>query len=517
VSTDSAHAETSVPVSRRARLAAFGAVSVLFSLPVLLVRWPPILDVAQQMEQIRLFVRALRPLQDTYEIQWLTPNKLSYLLLALADRIGGAHWGPRLAIVFCLVALLASIHLLGATFHRPLAGVVLASVFALSSPYYGGFLNFVVGGLAFWWWLRELASERGESDPAAKLFSRALLGGFALYLCHALWLAAGLGLTLLSPWMHRRPGAGAARRRFVTVAWRIAGLAPWVAGTVAWLLATEDPERPFTRSYVVAPWLRLLLPSNWSHQLLGGVVGPTEPLVLIVIGLWMAIALAGARREPLLGCHRALLVAAAAFLIAGVLLPDIAGQTQLFARRWWPWLGVCLLLAAPEPRISRRLRAVFPWVVVAGLSVATINIWRTYEREELHGFAQALAAVPDHSRLLSLDYFLYSPRFWGPPFFQLAAYAQLDRDVELNFSFAELRSSLVVYREHLRKRPWTRALEVQPDHLKERDLRFFDYALIHLPAALQPNVPRKFPALEKVAGEGDWALYRIVFDRVRGY
>jgi hypothetical protein len=506
-----------VAASRSARLAAFGFVSAVFALPVLLVRWPPILDIAQQMDQIHLFARALEPLQDTYEIQWLAPNKLSYALLALADRLGGATWGPRLGIVFCLVAMLAAIHLLGATRRRPLAGAVLGSVFVLATPFYGGFLNFVVGGLGLWWWLRELGSERALGDAGWRLFVRALAGGFLLYLCHALWLAAGFGLTLVSPWMTAPEGGVRERKWLRVLGWRVAGLAPWLAWTLVWLVATANPDKPFTYSYVVTPWMRLLDPAGLARQLLGGVVGPAEPVVLLALGLWVAAALLGARGRPLLGSDRVLLAAAGAFLVAGLLLPDIAGETQLFARRWMPWAGICVVLAAPGPNLSRSLKIGFSLAVVAGLAAATFNIWRHYEEEELRGFPEALAAVPDHSRLLSLDYYLYSPRFWGPPFFQLAAYAQLDRDVELGFSFAELRSSLVVYRERLRKRPWTRALEVQPDHVKERDFRFFDYVLIHLPEALQPNVPRKFPALEKVAGRGSWALYRVVFDRVRGY
>ena len=481
------------------------------------MRWPPILDIAQQVDQIGIFAQALDPLQDTYEIQWLAPNKLSYPLLALADRLGGATWGPRLGIVLCLIAMLAAIHLLGATFRRPLAGSVLASVFVLATPFYGGFLNFVVGGLALWWWLRELGSERALAGPGWKLFTRALVGGFLLYFCHALWLAAGIGLTLVSPWMRAPEGGVRHPGRSRALGWRLAGLAPWVAWTVAWLIATANPDKPLTYVYVIAPWRRLLDPTGWTRQLLGGVVGPAEPAVVLALALWVAVALLGARRERLLGSHRLLLVAAGTFLVAGLLLPDVAVETQLLARRWMPWAGICLLLAVPAPKLSRPLKAAFSLVVVAGLAAATFNIWRHYEQEELRGFPEALAAVPDHSRLLSLDYYLYSPRFWGPPFFQLAAYAQLDRDVQLGFSFAELRSSLVVYRNRLRKRPWTRALEVQPDHVQERDFRFFDYVLIHLPEALQPNVPRKFPALEKVAGQGSWALYRVVFERVRGY
>ena len=347
------------------RVAAFGFVSVVFSLPVLLVRWPPILDVAQQIDQIRLFAQALDPLQDTYEIQWLAPNKLSYPLLALADRLGGATWGPRLGIVFCLIAMLAAIHLLGATFRRPLAGSVLASVFVLATPFYGGFLNFVVGGLGLWWWLRELGSERALTGPGWKLFTRALLGGFLLYFCHALWLAAGFGLTLVSPWM-RAPESGVRHPgRSRALGWRLAGLAPWVAWTVAWLIATANPDKPLTYVYVIAPWRRLLDPTGWTRQLLGGVVGPAEPAVVLALALWVAVALLGARRERLLGSHRLLLVAAGTFLVAGLLLPDVAVETQLLARRWMPWAGICLLLAIPAPKLSRPLKAAFSLVVVA--------------------------------------------------------------------------------------------------------------------------------------------------------
>ncbi len=126
--------------------------------------------------------------------------------------------------------MLAAIHLLGATFRRPLAGSVLASVFVLATPFYVGFLNFVVGGLALWWWLRELGSERALDGPGWKLFTRLSSVGSCSTSATLSGSPPVLGLTLVSPCM-RALGRAASGTRDVSRAlgWRLAGLAPWVA------------------------------------------------------------------------------------------------------------------------------------------------------------------------------------------------------------------------------------------------------------------------------------------------
>ena len=491
-----------------ARIGLYLAVAAALALPILLVRWPPILDLPQQMDQLRLFARALDPTQDAYRIQWLSPNKSSYPLLAVAWAVGGARWGPRFGLLLCVLAMLAAIHLLGATFRRPLPQAALASVFVLSSPTYGGFLNFLVGALACWWWLGELGSEPSVRRNGRKLAARAFLGGLLLYLGHAVWLAAGVGLTVVSAWMHPR-AAVSAHAAWRAVGWRMLGLLPWIVGTAVWLRVSAGPGEPATWSYLISPVERIAEPGRWPMLLLGGLRGPVEPILLAAVAIWAAACLIRNRDRPRLGMHRALSIAGAAFLIAGILLPDILGESQLFARRWIPWAGVCLVLALPDPALRKSFSRLLPGAVVAALALATLQVWRAYDTDELRGFEPALAAVPDHCRLLSLDFVLYSPRLWGPPYFQLGSYAQLDRDVELGFSFAQLRSSLVVLRPELRNRPWTWGLEVQADRLKPSDLRYFDYVLIHLPETLQANVPRKLPALERVAGRSTWMLCRV--------
>src|SRR5512143_2202321 len=76
----------------------FAAALALAALPVATVRYPPILDLPQQLAQIDLAGRALGAEASVYRIQWWQPDKVAYPLLALARFAGGEAWGPRLAV-----------------------------------------------------------------------------------------------------------------------------------------------------------------------------------------------------------------------------------------------------------------------------------------------------------------------------------------------------------------------------------------------------------------------------------
>ena len=57
---------------------------LLAAAPALLVTFPPITDLPQQLAQIPLAAEAISGTAPDYTVQWWTPNKLSYPLLALA-------------------------------------------------------------------------------------------------------------------------------------------------------------------------------------------------------------------------------------------------------------------------------------------------------------------------------------------------------------------------------------------------------------------------------------------------
>ena len=60
----------------------------------------------------------------------------------------------------------------------------------------------------------------------------------------------------------------------------------------------------------------------------------------------------------------------------------------------------------------------------------------------------------------------------------IVAYAALERGAELNFSFTELPTSLVVHRDPDWRPAWVLGLEWYPDYVSAGDLGHFDFALV---------------------------------------
>jgi hypothetical protein len=479
----------------------FAVVGALFLLPVALARYPPILDLAQQMGQIPLAERALGPEAATYRIAWTAPNKISYPLLALGWWTGGAEYGPRIGLALCLLGALGAIHFLAATLDRPLWNAALASIFVFSSSFYGGFFNFVLGGWALALWLREL-SGRGDEADRLRVAVRASLIGLLCYWSHALWLLAAMGLLFVGALV--RPAA----RRLIWI--RGGALVPFLAMFWLWNLSTVgDTRQAGVVRYEIPMSSRLIAPRAWSEQLLGGIRGLFEPITLGLLLVWAFAAFWRSRREKSAGLDRLLILAAGAFFAAAIVLPDTMAETWLFARRWAMWGGSCLVLALPATNVERRTATAVAVAFAGAFAVITAGFWVGFDRGTMDGFDTCRAAVPSGRRLLYLDFQQDHERFFVYPTLQMAAYAALDRQVDLNFTFAEHRSSLVVRRQLPRQIPWTLRLEHFPTRVVPSDFNYFDVVLLHLPPWAIADVARKFPRLVPLTPPGEWWLLAV--------
>jgi len=478
---------------RVARLLGVAAVVFLLVAPLAVARYPPVLDLAQQSAQTRLLRQALEHPEGPYEIQWSSPNKLSYPLLAMAMAIGGVEWGPRLGLLACSACFVAGIFWLTKRLRRPWEHALLASVFAYSSALYGGFFNFLVGALFFAIWLGLQSAEEPEADGRrwVKLFAAAI----GLYLSHVLWLAAAAYLVVV---VGPRHGSWRERLRGLLV------LSPLVAATALWYFSLRDDRWGTRVRYEVSLLDRL---ADWHAWLLGGLRGRTEIVLLLGIGIWLAF---GFRRgNPQRGeGDRWLAKVALALLALCLVLPEMIGDTTLLFVRFGPWAAVCAVLACPPPGWRARWHLLVPGAAVLAFALVTTTAWREFDRKEMAGFGESLAAVPDRSSLLELDFVRFSRKFWLSPFFQNSAYAQLDREVRIGYSFASTPSSLVVYKTLGWTFPWTRGLEMHPEWLAPSDLDQFDYVLLHANELLTRRMSEQIFAAQPVAGNGDWHLFR---------
>ena len=472
--------------------------ALLFALPFLAARFPPITDLAQHVAQVRLFGEALVD-GSPYQIQWLTPYSLCYAVLAAAWAAFGPLAAGRVGALLLVVLGVVAIHWLAARRERPAAAAVLASVFLLSHVLYWGFLSFVAGLPLFVVFLEmERSTRRGDRAVSATV--QLLVVVFLLYLTHALWFAAAAGWLVLAGLNARLGWRQHATRAAALV---LPGLL-----AVAWF--PRLAQRGFATPPEWEKWgAARLAPAELRASLLGGLRGPEEFLLVVGLALWIAVALVQHRRDLRRVVDRELLVLAGVVLLAALVLPDKYMNTIRFAQRWLPVAAIFAVLALPCPRLAaRRLVALG---LVGGFCGATALSWYAFDRREMAGFAPALDAIPPRSRVIGLDYLRTSPRLRGYPFFQMFAYAQVLRGGELNFSFADFAPSLVVYRE-LRfaggEWPWTRHLEWLPRNVRRSDFSHFDYALIHAGPGDQAKMAER-AGLEVVAGAESWRLYRV--------
>lgn len=479
------------------------AVAVLLAIPFLVVTFPPITDLAQQTAQIRLFVDAVTHPETPYRVQWLNPNGLSYLVLGLSWALFPPLAAGRLAMLGIGLSWVAALFLLARRRGRPLSAVVLASLFFFNHVVVWGFYSFAIGLPVFVLWLL-LTSRDPERSPRADLLLHAG-GGLLLYLAHALWFAAGGSWLVVWGLVSRWPPGVWVRR--------LGSQVPVVALGVAWFLRVSETSFSTPALWRTLPWQRLA-PSELREAVLGGIQGPLEGIVLLVVLGWLLLALVGgrlpgpARREGSPGVDRMLLAAAVLFALLYLLLPDKYTSTIQFAQRWLPAAAAFAVLAAPPLPVRPLLARASALVLLAAFSFGVAATWIGFEREELAGLEASLEALPEGSRVLGLSFLKSSPRIYGAPFIQTFAYAQVAKGAELNFTFALFPSSLVVYDE-VPERPWAEGLEWFPENASGPDLAYFDYVLASGSQPTHQAIAAR-PELVPVQDQGAWRLYRVV-------
>jgi hypothetical protein len=162
---------------------------------------------------------------------------------------------------------------------------------------------------------------------------------------------------------------------------------------------------------------------------------------------------------------------------------------------------VVLGLPAPRPRWSAALIG----VLALGFSLMTTTAWILHEVNDLSGLSTALAAVSRPTSVLGLSFKSRSSTIRGTPFLQTFAYFQAEHGGELNFSFAEHGTGVVVYRDG-RKTHWTPGLEWFPRRVTREDLAQFECALVNADDATHAGFPERSQLVPRTH-EGCFRLY----------
>ncbi len=482
------------PRSSRAVLGWCLAATSLLALPFLVIRFPPITDLPQQVAQIRLLGQALASSHSHYEVAWWAPNRLSYALLAVGWVTAGPQWAGSIALALIAALWAWSFQAVARTRQRSVATALLVCVLFYNHGFYYGFLNFILGVPVFLlWWHWSL------QPPDSRLWLEALrfLGGATLlYETHLLWLVVGLLWLPVGCWM-----SGARMRQWVA---RGLGAAPLALAGGAWSHWLSTTRFAAHTVWGPLPWQRLL-PEWWVHAAFGGLRGRLEPMLLACLVLWTLAGLATATRKAR-DVDVPLITAGALLLLLAVLLPERQMRTIELGSRWVPAGLAFVVLALPAPRLQVSLRRILAILILALAAVSTAIAWHTVELSDLWGLRESLAALPNAPRLLGLNFLRTSATRRGDPYYHMFAWSQVLHGGSLNSSFARMPTSLVLDRRE--PPPWTRDLEYFSGAVQRRDFDWFDYVLVSGGKQIQDEFAA-MPWLQPVTEEGLWRLYRV--------
>ncbi len=482
----------------RATFGALIACCIMTAIPFLLVTFPPITDLPQQMAQIRLFIEAIGSPSDTpYKIQWFTPYSLSYVVLGISSLAFGPLNGGRAGMLLICLLWVVAIHVTAFERKRPLSAAILATMFIFNHVMYWGFYSFMMGFPAFLLWLHFI--EKYQYKNSFTEFIVITGSACLLYMSHVLWFLAGLIAMFLI-------GVSSQEARDSIVK-RSIFLIPIIVAVFVWYPQFSESSMRTPPLWVHYPWSRLSL-SWFSDAAFGGIHGPAESVLTIAALLWVAASIAQNPKGFWCNCDRNLLLLGGVLLITGFVLPDKYMNTIRFGQRWIPPAMILIILAVPNLSINPRLRTIVAASTVAVFIAVTSASWSRFEKIELSGLPEALRQLPEKPSVIGLSYMMESEYVKGRPFIQIFAYAQVEKGGKLNFSFAEFSPCLVIYKEPFR-REWTGGLEWFPSRAKESDLLFFDHAIISCKNDCHENLQRH-SILRPKTFEGNWRLYKIV-------
>lgn len=497
------------------RPAAIAVCTPAVTLPLLTTPFPPTTDLPQHVAQVRLWLETLQgapqPNGVAYVVQWWTPYSLAYLVMGgLWRALPPERVGQAMLLALALAWTL-TIHWIAARRGRSVAAAALATTLFFNHTLYWGFVSFTTGFPLFLFWVHATTT---NAPPTLR--RRALLAGLAatLYAAHALWFAMALlwfgaaGVALRRPW----------RTLLADGLW----LPPLVVLAAAMYAGIGAATALVSHKTVWTDPIGLRLLTGWLPQAVyGGLRGPLEPLMLAVLGGWLAAGVVRHRGRMWTAADPALLLAGGLCLAAGLLLPYQYQYTIAFAERWMPAAAVLLLLGAPaadmsaagnvgDTRFGALLRVGAALLCVA-FCLWTAGVWRGFAREHLAGLETALAALPSRPRVVGLDFVKEIEAFRGRPLMQTPAYAQVVQGGGYSLSFAKFPQSFVRYETDAVVR-WTDGLEWSPEYLTETDLSCFDFALAVGDRWAHERLQAKFPQrLRRLTGDDQpWRLYRIV-------
>lgn len=476
--------------------------------PLVAVAHPPVTDLPQVLTQVVDLQRWISGDDPRLEWLWWHPNGLTVWVFWLLTRpFAPAFWGV-VVLLSSAAVWVGAIHAWVWTERRSLGAAWLASGLFFGPVLAWGFFNFLWGLPAFLLWIFVL--QRAPAWSPLRHGVAVFLSALLLYTCHALWFGMGMFIGgLLTVFQLRSGLRSSAPDLRAHLQARALAVLPLLGLGALWYTTFYNGLYSGFMVEGLDPIERLAWP-ELRDAWVGGSPHAMQDLYLVALLLWLsagAVAwLVDVRRTRVVRWnHGAALLAGSVFLLAGLWLPSYSAPTMDFALRWMPPAAVLLVLGAASWRLPWGIQNTAAVLAVVALSGAVTASWVGFHEDHMQGFDEAIAAVPEGSRLIAQTHSGEINRYL--PLSRMSAWARVERGAELDFSFALFRHMSIRTRdrEHVM---WNPNASLPGQRARLEDIAVFDVVLVEGEPAVHASYRRE-PFLVPVSPPGRWQLYRV--------
>lgn len=448
-------------LSPRRPTLALGLAGALWTLPLWLVRYLPMVDFPQQLAAaavLRSYGEAARALQETYRIALWRPQGLFETVAAGLAYLMPIEAAGKAVLSLCLIAVPLAAAALCRRTERPAWYALLALAVTYNEAFFWGFADnllaypLVLFGAA-------LADRRFDRPFGGRSWASLAAVGLLFYAVHLEFLLVYAGAV---GWLAlvRRPGARLLALQVSTV---LPGLALGI-GSLGWAhrhaeaAMTGYQQRLSEGPTAFAPLaVRLAnLPTNLFSGAADGAAYPLAAMLLtivLVLGLPRSPAAGPAAEGDGGALYRTRFLSLAGWIaLLYLVLPNYT-RGYLVSDRLLPLAAMFLVPALPRlPEGSRRLRlaALLLAGLLAGQLLRTATGFLRFAAET-DGLAELLDSTEPGKSLAGLIYESGGEKAvygWDiPPFLiHTPAYYQVARGGRVHFTFAQFYNSPVAYR-----------------------------------------------------------------------
>ncbi len=466
---------------------AFLAVTVVSAIPLWLVEWPPIQDLPQHLAAVRILADYHEPSLRFAEHFTFELSRTQYLAYYLAARVLAAPFGTlvanKLLLTLALVGTPYAMRFLLSSLGRDDRTALFVVPLAWNAHLLLGFLNFIaalplcLAGLGY----AVLLRRRWTSRRAVALALLALVTfythvvPFGFLVLGAALVGAGSDLVgAARRWLPLLPSAVAA------LVWVVSSPSGRATATAARL--HDEPGSPAPRFQTVAENLQQA--PSWVTDILRADVDDWA------IVAWAGLALACFAFGALERRRRASPEEETCRVRIGLLCPLALALYFALPASYdfiWPINARFALLAPlflvvllPSPG---GLAGALVFSAIAGLGIySSLEVgaaFQRFERDEVVDFDEAIAVVPEGSRVVGLIYRRESAHVKFSPFLHSAAMLQAKRGGAVMFTFMDFPPTPIRFREDDRPPRVEPRWEWMPERVDpRRGLDWFDYALV---------------------------------------